>query len=101
MHSFTAENSEIRFNDWLPTLERAAAWNNWMGDELTIQLAGYLHGRALQELNLISTADCTTYQSAMIALRTRLDCGNKTLAALDFRHIVQKETESVSDFIWS
>ena len=39
------------------------------------------------------------YQSAVVALRTRLDPGNKTLAALDFRHIIQKETESVSDFI--
>ena len=46
---FTGENSEIRFDDWLPTLERAAAWNNWMGDELTIKLAGHLRGRALQE----------------------------------------------------
>ena len=35
----------------------------------------------------------------MVALRTRLNSGNKTLAALDFRHIVQKETESISDFI--
>ena len=64
-----------------------------------IQLAGYLCGRALQEWNLITTTDHTTYQSAVVALRTRLDPGNKTLAALDFRHIIQKETESVSDFI--
>ena len=85
---FTGENSEIRFDDWLPTLERAAAWNNWTGDELTIQLAGHLRGRALQEWNLLSTADRTTYQSAVVALRTCLDPGNKTLAALDFRHIV-------------
>ena len=96
---FTGENSEIRFEDWLPTLERAAAWNNWMGDELTIQLAGHLRVRALQEWNLLSTADCTTYQSAVVALRTHLDPENKTLAALDFRHIVQKETKIVSGFI--
>ena len=43
--------------------------------------------------------DCTTYQSCVVALRTWLDPGNKTLAALDFRQIIQKETESVSDFI--
>ena len=30
-----------------------------------------------------------------------LDPGNKTLAALGFRHITQKETENVSDFIRS
>ena len=57
---FTGENSEIGFDDWLPTLERAAAWNNWTGDEMIIQLAGYLRGRALQEWNLIATADRTT-----------------------------------------
>ena len=95
---FTGENSEIRFDDWLPTLERAATRNNWTGDEM-IQLVGYLHGRALQEWNLITAADRTTYQSAIVALRTRLDPGNKTLAALDFRLVVQKETENVSDFI--
>ena len=69
--SFTREDNEIRFDDWLPTLERAAAWNDWTEDEKVIQLAGYLRGRALQEWNLITTTDCTTYQSAVVALRTR------------------------------
>ena len=27
--SFTGENAEICFDDWIPTLERAATWNNW------------------------------------------------------------------------
>ena len=97
--SFTGEDNEIRFDDWLPTLERAVAWNEWTENEKVIQLAGYLRGRALQEWNLITTIDYTTYQSAVVALRTWLDPGNKTLAALDFRHIIQKETESLSDFI--
>ena len=97
--SFTGEDSEIRFDDWIPTLERAATWNNWTEDETLMQLAGYLRGRALQEWNLITPADRRTYQSAIVSLRTRLDPGNKTLAALDFRHITQKDTESVSDFI--
>ena len=97
--SFTGEDNEIRFDDWLPTLERAAAWNDWTENEKVIQLAGYLHGRALQEWNLITTTDRTTYQSAVVALRTWLDPGNKTLTALDFRYIIQKETENVSDFI--
>ena len=30
---FTAENKEMRFDDWIPTLERAAAWNNWSEEE--------------------------------------------------------------------
>ena len=40
--SFTGEDNEIRFDDWLPTLERAAAWNDWTEDEKVIQLAGYI-----------------------------------------------------------
>ena len=27
--TFTGEDAETRFDDRLPTLERAAAWNNW------------------------------------------------------------------------
>ena len=64
-----------------------------------MQLAGHLRGRALQEWNLIPPGERQTYQSSTAALRMRLDPGNKTLAAFDFRHITQKETESVSDFI--
>ena len=97
--SFTGEDNEVRFDDWIPTLERAATWNNWTDEETLMQLAGYLRGRALQEWNLLTYAERSTYQSAITALRTRLDPGNNTLAALDFRHITQKETESVSEFI--
>ena len=65
-----------------------------------MQLAGYLHGRVLQEWNLLTYTKCSTYQSAITALRTRLDPGNNTMpAALDSRHITQKETKSVSEFI--
>ena len=53
----------------------------------------------LQEWNLLTYTERSTYQSAITALRTRLDPSNKTLAALDFTHITQKETESVSEFI--
>ena len=97
--AFTGEDAEIRFDDWLPMLERAAAWNNWSESETLIQFAGYLRGRALQEWNLMSHTERSTYKSAISGLRTRLDPGNKTLAALDFRHITQRESESVSDFI--
>ena len=96
---FTAEDKEVRFDDWIPTLERAATWNNWLEEETLMQLAGHLRGKALQEWNLMSAEDKNNYQSAITTLRMRLDPGNKTLAAFDFRHITQKESESVSDFI--
>ena len=31
--SFTGEESEIRFDDWQPSLERAATWNSWTEKE--------------------------------------------------------------------
>ncbi|XP_065903460.1 coiled-coil domain-containing protein 158-like isoform X2 [Dysidea avara] len=50
----TGEDAETCFDDWLPTLERAAAWNNWTDSETLMQLAGYLRGRALLEWNFMS-----------------------------------------------
>ena len=47
----------------------------------------------------MSSQEKGNYHLAIATLRTRLDPGNKTLAAVDFRHITQKENESVSDFI--
>ena len=88
---FTGGNNKVRFDDCLPKLERAAALVLGLGQGRQ-QLAGY-HCRNG------STADRATYQSAVVACRTRLNPGNETLTALDFRHIVQKETESGSDFI--
>ena len=64
-----------------------------------MQLAGYLRNRALQEWNLLSGEVRSTYQSAVKALRARLDPGNQTLAALDFRHAVQRDSESFADYI--
>ena len=43
---FTGEDPEVRFEDWLPSLQQAADWNSWSADEQLIQLAGYLRGRA-------------------------------------------------------
>ena len=43
---FTGEDPEVRFEDCLPSLQRAAHWNGWSTDEQLIQLAGHLHGRA-------------------------------------------------------
>ena len=98
--SFTGESSDTRLDDWLPSLKRAAEWNDWTEAELLMQLAGHLRGRALQEWNLLDEeTERATYDSAVGALRNRLDTGSKTLAAQDFRHIAQAETESVTDFI--
>lgn len=96
---FAGEVETQRVDDWLPTLERAATWNEWTEDELLLQLAGHLRGRALQEWELLSEDDRGSYSQAVTALRTRLDPGSKTLAAQDFRHTTQREAESVADFI--
>ena len=44
---FTGENPEIWFEDWLPSLNQASTWNEWMDEELLLQLAGLLRGCAL------------------------------------------------------
>ena len=51
---FTGEGSELRLNDWLPYLERAATWNGWTDEERLMQFAGHLLGRALMEWNLLN-----------------------------------------------
>ena len=96
---FSGESKTQRIEDWLPALERAATWNDWTEEDRLLQLAGHLRGRALQEWELLSEEDRGSYSQAVSALRTRLDPGSKTLAAQDFRHTVQGETESVADFI--
>ena len=64
-----------------------------------MQLAGHLRGQALQEWKLLLPEDRKSYQAAVKALKERLDPGNQTLVALDFRRTSQKICESVSDFI--
>ena len=64
-----------------------------------IQLAGHLKGRALQEWDLIPAAQRATFAQATESLRLRLDPASTTMAAQYFRHISQRESETVSDFI--
>lgn len=64
-----------------------------------MQLAGHLRGRALVEWNLLGAEDKSTYSAATLALCARLDPGSKILAAQDFRHSMQKDDESVADFV--
>ena len=58
----------MRLDNWHHTLERVSVWNGWSEEETLMQLAGYLRNRALQEWNLLSGEDRSTYQSAVEAL---------------------------------
>jgi len=96
---FTGENPEIRLDEWLPSLQRASRWNGLSHEEQLMQLAGHLHGRALQEWNLLSEEDLSSFDIAVKALCEWLDPSSKVLAGQDFRHTTQGETETVANFI--
>ena len=97
--SFSGDNPDVRFDDWLPTLQRSATWNRWSEEELLMQLAGHMRGRALQEWDLLGESDKATFAVATQSLRSRLDPGSGALAAQDFRHTIQGEAQPVADFI--
>jgi len=61
---FSGENIGICLDDWLPSLQRVANWNNWMEDEQLIQFAGHLKGRTLAEWNILSPDEITTVEVA-------------------------------------
>ena len=84
---FSGENPEITFEDWLPSLERVARWNEWPEEDTLLQLAGHLRGRALQEWLLLTQESKNTLQIATAALTAKLETRSKVLAAQDFRHI--------------
>ena len=58
---FSGDDPLLRFEDWLPGLQRAADWYVWTEEEHLLQLAGHLRGRALQEWNLLDDNDKSTY----------------------------------------
>lgn len=93
--AFTGE----RLDDWLPALQRASQWNGWGQEELLIQLAGQLRGRALQEWNFLAATEKTMYSKAVEALWGRLDPGGRAMAVQDFRLTLQADGKSASDFI--
>ena len=64
-----------------------------------LQLAGYLRKKALQEWNLLSDAQESSFTIAAGEMQSRLDPGSKALEAQDFRYTVQGPKEPVSDFI--
>ena len=77
---FTGENLEVHFDEQLPSLERAHTWNEWTKEELLLQLASHLCGRALIDADINKS-----YSQAIEALHVRLDPGSQTLAAQDFQ----------------
>ena len=66
---YTGGDPNIRFDNWLPALQRAARWNGWTDEEMLIQLAGHLRGKALQEWNVLVEAGKATFEKAVVALR--------------------------------
>ena len=99
LSTFSGEDPECLLDDWLPSIERASTWNAWSEEDRLIQLAGHLKGRALQEWNLLRPDQRTTFAQAAEMLRSRLEPVSRAVAAQDFRHMLQREEESVSDFI--
>ena len=66
-------------------------------EDKLMQLPGYLNGRTLQEWHLLSRAEQQSYPLAVYALRARLDSTNRTMAAQEFRHKLQRK--GVAEFI--
>ena len=64
-----------------------------------LQVAGHLHGRALQEWNLLDSEQVLEFDATLQVLQERLSPGSKVLAGQDFHHTTQKDSESVADFI--
>ena len=73
LHLWTRSWVTTTFNDWLPSLERAASWNSWGDGEKLLQLACHLRGQALKEWNLIPLENKSTYTNAVQVLRSRVD----------------------------
>ena len=96
---FHGNDPDVRLDDWLATLERAAIWNGWSDDEKLMQLAGHLRGKAAREYALLSPEEKRSFALAVQALRAHLESGRYALAAQDFQNAIQREKESVPDYI--
>ena len=46
---FNGDKADQLWEDWFPTLERAAAWYDWEEEEKLLQLAGHLRCKAQRE----------------------------------------------------
>ena len=78
----------------LLALKRVATLNDLTLSEALMQLTDQLKGRALQEWKLSTFEHKISYQTAIKALRKKLNPGSQTLTALDFQHATQKTDES-------
>jgi len=58
----------ITFDGWLPLLERAAKWNEWLSKESAMQLAGHLRRRAVQEYRFLLPEEKKIYH-IMVKIR--------------------------------
>jgi len=90
---FTGEGVDTLSEEWLPTFEWMAAWNNWSEPEKLLQLAGHL---ARQEWTLL---DKLSYDRVTAMLKSKLDPGRKALAVQDFHYLSQGRNEVNGDFI--
>ena len=93
---YTGEDPEVRMDDWLPALKLEQRLGM---TETLMQLAGHLRGRALQEWNLLGETERSKLEVAVGALHSRLEQGNKAMAAQEFRHCSQMDSEHVADYI--
>ena len=110
VEAFTGDEATVHCDNWLPTLERAATWNNWSEQEKLIQLAGHLCGKAQREWDLMTKRSKVFFSAADKALRATLDSGIGAVAVQDFRHLSQQTAvgcwlymptiESISLSIW-
>ena len=70
--------------EWLPSLRRAADWNEWSNEETFIQLARHLKGRALQGWELLDDEYSHDWREAVKILQNRLEHGQYSMAAQEF-----------------
>ena len=79
MDPFLGDYDIVRFDHWLPSLERATSWG--VG-----KAPGHLRGRALQEWKLIPLEEKSTYTDAVTVLRSRVDPENwlARISAIEF-----------------
>ena len=99
VETFQGDSRGVKFEDWLPSFERAADWNGWSDQDRLLQLAGHLRGRALQEWGLLQAIEKQTMDAAVENLQSRLDPGSRMLGALEFKHMSQMPREGVGEFI--
>ena len=80
---------------WLATNTR----NTWSKEEHLIQLDGHLQGTALQEWNLLTAEEKSNWDTAVKALRGRLEPRDRALATQNFWHATQKNSKTMADYI--